>query len=139
MKNLTILKKVEGQEIKKITIENDFRAMQKVVGGILGVMPLKNGIDLWYNDEFLFDSDCKENFIVNDILIQGTVLFARHDDEGDTTPLSDADVLYVKNQFVEFPSRVFPVYLNVEEPLVGWFHNEINRLKKKLEVISNEK
>ena len=67
------------------------------------------GVDLWVNEEGKFDSACTANFMIFDgqDCVMGPVVFTSHDDEGNTTGLSDAQLAFVLKFLRQVPQSIF--------------------------------
>ena len=82
-----------GEEPKVTEIESGLDAMQAVVGGLIECVAITadetGGVDLWCNEEGLFT--CEPNRLVGQTPIHGDFFLARHDNEGNTCSLEDAD------------------------------------------------
>lgn len=118
MKHVVILKKEVGTPVQLATVENDLRSMQKLVNGTLAVIPLGNKIDLWYNDEFLFQEELQPNIILGNSPLCGQVFFASHDEEGNTTSLNKSQIEHIKKRIKTVGIKdvgilTIPVYLDV--------------------------
>lgn len=88
-----------GEQPEVIEIDSSLEAAQAVVGGLIECLQmngsLSSGVDLWCNEEGLFT--CEPNRLVmpahgHSTPIHGAFFLARHDSEGDTISLTDADV-----------------------------------------------
>jgi uncharacterized pyridoxamine 5'-phosphate oxidase family protein len=110
---IKIIKKEANKIIEVTTVKSDYREMQTIVGGPIGVMQLDHGIDMWYNDEFLFDNEANPNIIVENTVIQGTVFFASHNEDGDSISLTTEQIDLVKRQVQKLAFTTLPMYLNV--------------------------
>jgi hypothetical protein len=83
---------------------SDLASSQKLVGGYIECVGLSDDIDLWLNEEGKLDG-LKPNFNlvynneVRDVVV-GNVFFASHDDEGDTTSLSEGQLKSIENMFI---------------------------------------
>lgn len=126
-KRINVLRVNVGQRPTVEEIDNRLDDMQAIVSGYIECLPLPGGIDLWLNEEgaliplpvnFLVPAvapmpppDC--SFIVYASpglarpgergvhIIHGDVFFARHDDEGETISLTDADIKMLMQTFAE--------------------------------------
>lgn len=94
-------------EIKEIT--NELEDLQKIVGGHIEVPYLKetftnNGIDVIINEEGNIESLRPEIAVVDNLtghvfdVIMGNCIFASHDEEGNTTELSEEQYKIVMNE-----------------------------------------
>lgn len=83
-----------GEEPTVTEIESGLDAMQAIVGGLIECVSITadetGGVDLWCNEEGLFL--CQPNRLMGLIPIHGDFFIARHDNQGNTTSLEDADV-----------------------------------------------
>lgn len=70
------------------------RELQAGVGGMVDVVGLPEGIDMWVNDEGMYTESVNAaaslllGYLGGQPVIWGAVMFAAHDDEGETTALS---------------------------------------------------
>jgi hypothetical protein len=95
-------------ETKEIT--NELQDLQKIVGGYIEVpflsdMFTKNGIDVIINDEGKFIEDCKPEIAIVDgetkqvlDVVHGNCIFASHDEEGETTELTEEQMKVVMRE-----------------------------------------
>lgn len=93
-------------------IDNTLEALQKIVGGYiempyLGDAFVENGIDIIINEEGKFIEGLKPEIAVvkrgtNQLLdlVYGNCIFASHDDEGNTTALSNEQMLVVVDELM---------------------------------------
>lgn len=67
------------------------------------------GVDLWVNEEGKFDPACTANFMIygGQDVVMGPVVFTSHDDEGNTTSLSDAQLEFVLKFLRQVPQSIF--------------------------------
>lgn len=107
MKEIRILVKNVGEKLEERTIDGELNTMQKIVGGILDVVGLPEGIDMWVDDEGLLKGS-KVNLILIDSVsnnplqyIVGNVFFASSDDEDETIGLSDEQVKWLKGNVID--------------------------------------
>lgn len=90
------------KEVKFIEIEDDYKVMQKVVGGRLDVIANVDDklIDCWVNDDFLGEaSEDNLNVVFHSrrTVVFKNCFFASTDGEGNTVSLSSAQQEWVKN------------------------------------------
>lgn len=78
----------KAAEIREI--EDSLEARQKIVGGLIEVVELINGLDLVCYEEFLY-FDFEPNIMVGGTVFYGTVFITKPDDKGYFVSLSDAD------------------------------------------------
>lgn len=94
--NYYIMENGEFTEHEK-TDESTFKILKDALDdATLAVLCIHPEIDIWYDDEFLFNDRFEPTLIVknsdtpnvemgSDILLQGRLLFASHNEVGDTT------------------------------------------------------
>lgn len=88
----------EAPEVKEV--EHTLEALQDLVGGLLDVVALPDGVDLWCNDEALLVESPRLNRVLwrvnlfggGSTPVFGDFFLARHDDEGNTVSLLPKDV-----------------------------------------------
>ena len=87
------------------TVGNSYRVLSDAVGGMIECVHLKNGIDMWVNEEGkMIDLPYNPtataiywtNFGFMSDVIMGNVIFTSCDDEGETTSLTMEQVNYLK-------------------------------------------
>jgi hypothetical protein len=83
-----------GEDPVAEDMESGLEAMQSFVDGRIECVALSPQVDLWCNEEFLFNGS-KPNRLVramygNEIPIHGDFFLASHDDEGNTVGLNGA-------------------------------------------------
>lgn len=95
-------------EVKEI--ENTLEELQKIVGGYIEIPFLSrvfadNGIDVIINDEGKFIEDCKPEIAIVDgetkqvlDVVHGNCIFASHDEEGETTELTEEQMKVVMRE-----------------------------------------
>lgn len=95
-------------EVKEI--ENTLEELQKIVGGYIEVPFLSrafndNGIDVIINEEGKFIDDCKPEIAIVDgntkqvlDVVMGNCIFASHNEEGDTTELTEEQMKVVMQE-----------------------------------------
>jgi hypothetical protein len=95
-------------EVKEI--ENTLEELQKIVGGYIEIPFLSrtfnnNGIDVIINDEGKFIEDCKPEIAIVDgetkqvlDVVHGNCIFASHNEEGDTTGLTEEQMKVVMQE-----------------------------------------
>lgn len=105
MQELNVLTKRVGEELKKETLkgESTLDIIQKFVDGYIECVRLENNVDAWINEEGkLIELDHNilmvKNGKVLDVLV-GNVMFASHNDEGDTVSLSESQIKYIKSLY----------------------------------------
>jgi len=83
-----------GEQPEVTEIESGLDAMQAIVGGLIECVAITRdadgGVDLWCNEEGLFT--CQPNRLVGQTPIHGDFFLARHNNEGDTLGLTEADI-----------------------------------------------
>lgn len=102
-----IIKKVNGwfEEVEapkgNMIESNTLLFMQNVVGGYLEAIYLPKNIILMVNEEGMINGSSKNFGIVQDkrtrYIIYGDVIFTSVDAEGDTIPLNDEQIAYIKH------------------------------------------
>ena len=100
-------------------IPKGLEAMQKLVcprgeGALIervpGISELDEaGIDLFANEEALFDRDCTPNLLVHNhqTQIRGPIFFIGHDGEGESVGLTDAQLAVVQKFLRHCPQSIF--------------------------------
>lgn len=95
-------------EVKEI--ENTLEELQKIVGGYIEIPFLSrvfadNGIDVIINEEGKFIEDCKPEIAIVDgetkqilDVVHGNCIFASHDEEGETTELTEEQMKVVMRE-----------------------------------------
>ncbi|PDY14191.1 hypothetical protein COO16_04310 [Bacillus pseudomycoides] len=83
--------------LKVVEVENKLHVFQKIVDGYIECVRITPEIDLWCNAECLLREDLNLNVLLVHqgepfSYIKGNVYFASHDDEGNTTSLSDEHI-----------------------------------------------
>lgn len=95
MDKIKVMVKKVGENPEVVYIENDFREMQKLVGGYMERVPfwpqpISRNVDLMCNEEGKMIG-LEPNFAIPGDVIMGDVFFSRHEGE-DTVSLTDQDV-----------------------------------------------
>lgn len=103
-KKIKVIKFPVGSDPMVVEIDDSLEAMQAVVGGYLEVVVV-DGLDLWCNEEGLID-DMPFNRLMGGHAIHGDFFLARHDDEGDSTSVTAADIAkFVNRKTGAHPAR----------------------------------
>lgn len=84
----------KAAEIREIT--NDLETKQKIVGGLIDYVPLINGMDLIFNEEFLFDESLERNIMINGQIYMGTVFMTKANEKGEFVSLLDGEIRVAK-------------------------------------------
>lgn len=87
-----------GEEPREIMIANDFRALQKAVGGCIEFYPLSERINIVCNDEGKING-MKGNRLVRNDIICGDFLVVGDDGRGETISLTLAQIKLCKEHF----------------------------------------
>lgn len=95
-KQLTILKIESGKLPETKKIEHSTQSMQDEVQGHFGYLKVTSGIDIWFNDEFLF-MDFSPTIFINGHMLHGPVFFAGHNGEGATRSLTYQELFDLTN------------------------------------------
>ena len=91
-----------------LCIENTLESLKKIIGcdyvACTEIEIAGKNFDVWSDDEALLQENPVPNLYINDNLILfGNLIFANHDDEGETTGLTVADIhliqIFVQKQF----------------------------------------
>lgn len=99
-KQLKILKIESDKSLKIKTITHSTKSMQSEVEGPFSYLEVSDGIDVWFNDEFLF-LDLSPTIYINGHLLHGPVFFAGHDDEGETRSLTDYEMVLITQGMIQ--------------------------------------
>lgn len=96
--------KADGDTGEIVFKDNGYESSKELVGGYLEMLRVDEEIDMWLNEEGKLDG-LSENFCLvrnNSILdvIVGDVFFASHDDEGNTTSLTDDMLERISKRFI---------------------------------------
>lgn len=85
----------------ELTIPRGLEAMQKLVGGYIEMVTLEEGIDLVCNEEGKLQG-LPANRDIPELrdTIRGDFFISRHDEEGETVDLTDADVKKYTKRFL---------------------------------------
>jgi len=110
---MRVLFKAPGAAPEIQEIEHSLETMQGLVGGLLTTAHDPEldeaGVTIWANDEGLM-LEMKHNFLdAYHQMIVGPVFFSSHDDEGETTSLSDKQL-----ELAQAYCRAQP------KPITGW-------------------
>lgn len=73
-------------------IESNLTAKQQIVGGLIDYVPFINGMDLIFNEEFLYDEDLEQNIMLNGQIYMGTVFITKANENGDFVSLQDGEI-----------------------------------------------
>jgi len=97
VEKLRILLVPYNKEPEVVEIEHKLENVQALVGGMLEVVPVGDGVDVWCNEEFLMLYEAQPNRVVQHVggypvQIHGPFFVARTNDDGDTVSLTDTDV-----------------------------------------------
>lgn len=97
----------KNNQIAVADFEDSYEFIKTGVGGYIEHIPLspldEKNIDLWCNEDGKFNSDLKPNLAliydgkIYDYIV-GPVVFAKHDDEGNTIGLDDSDIEFLKTE-----------------------------------------
>lgn len=104
MANIRILHlKANGENAEVIMKDSGYEASRELVGGYLEMLRVDDEIDLWLNEEGKLDGlepnfQLVHNGKVIDVVV-GDVFFASHDDEGNTTSLTDKQINRIQERF----------------------------------------
>ena len=110
MEKLKVLLVPYNEEPRVVEIDDHLEAKQKLVGGLIACIHVEDdptgesgaGVDVWHNEEFLFEFPDQPNrhviyagegpSVERMIRVHGPFFVARNDDAGDMLGLTDADV-----------------------------------------------
>ena len=95
-------------------IEDSLKGMKEAVQGLIACTAIKEQLDLWYNDEFLFH-DFKPNFVLDSTIIHGPVFFAGVDEMGNSTSLTAEEINYVMSRFIGSDLIPIPGFFNLPD------------------------
>lgn len=105
MKNITVVTVINKEKKIEYKFKDDLKTLQDVVGGYIEVPYIsdklfKNGIDIYINADGKNEDLPITALIVdanNNVLdtIQGNIVFASHDNEGNTTSLTEKQIYIV--------------------------------------------
>lgn len=98
-KQLKILKLESGKSAEIKMIEHSMKSLQNEVQGHFGYLQVTDGIDVWFNEEFLF-MDYSPTIFINGQLLHGPVFFAGHDGEGETRSLTHQELFALTRDMV---------------------------------------
>lgn len=80
-----------GEPLSFVEIEPDLDAMQKIVGGLIEMVSIAEGLDMVCNEEGKLNG-LEINFRFGNMPIVGDVFFTRHDDGRGAVSLTEADI-----------------------------------------------
>jgi hypothetical protein len=95
--------KASDFEARVVTKGDDYKTSQELVGGYIERLMIDDEIDLWLNEEGKLNGlQPNFNLVRNDKVIDvvvGDVFFASHDDEGNTTSLTEEMISRIQKRF----------------------------------------
>ena len=118
MSTIRVVTKKPGMvnEPKVVEIPNDLTTKQRLVcprgeGALIERCYApefeQHGIEVFANEEFLFDSDCTPNVEIGGQMLRGPIYFTSYDDEGDAISLTDAQVAFVLKKLRTVVQSIF--------------------------------
>lgn len=99
---------MEGYELYEKKVSS-LEEKQSIVEGNLDCCSLPHGIDVWFNDEFLFSEKgpttllLKSKDVSEGLYINGPVFLAGVTEDGGTTSLSDVQKRWVEDNIIYYP------------------------------------
>jgi hypothetical protein len=117
------------KELDEECYESTYELLRDNVDGVIEhvswITPFaKQGIDLWVNDEGkLLGLDISLGIRQNDNLIEvlnGNIVFARNNKEGETLPLDDEDISFIKKTL-----QIEKALIQFKNPITGKFMMKI--------------
>lgn len=100
-KEITVLTFKADAEVKAVNVKDDLKTKQGLVGGLLDVLRLPMGIDLWVNDEGMLHNlphVLNVEYRGQAIPIFGDCFLAGHDGEGNTISLTREQAAWVQER-----------------------------------------
>lgn len=123
-----IVKKV-NEEPKVVSYEEfGLDEMQEIVGGLIEAVYVGGEIDLWCNDEGKIFG-LPSNIALGDVderrlldVINGDIFFAARNESGDTIGLTEAQSIWIMNQFKN-PPYILTIEDDTISSLPVWHYN----------------
>lgn len=107
MSKLNVTTIIDKEVIFNNKIEDSLESLQKIVGGYIecpsvSKLLMKCGIDMYINDSGAIDGLPVSAVIINDNIdvidcIHGNIIFAGHDEYGNTTSLNDKQIKFLES------------------------------------------
>lgn len=117
---ISIMVKKVGKGFEEREMEKGLKNMQALVGGLIEAVALKEGVDLWVNEEGLLNESELNMVLLQNGAAQayyaGDAFFASVNDEGETIGLTDKQKQWIRDNIIEVgvtknkEGETYPVY-----------------------------
>lgn len=121
MAQIKAIRMVVGQAPVEVEIDSGLQSLQSEVGGYISLVSLDAKTDAYVNDEGLLERlpfNCVLPSEYGGVPVVGNVIIVSHDDEGETTSLSKAQVAKWMPRLASTP-RVFLGAMMEPEGFIG--------------------
>lgn len=92
MSKMIVVVKEPGKDAEIRSIDDNLASRQKIVGGLIQIVPFfnGNGLEIVCNEEFIF-MDFEANVVIDGQILMGTVFITKANDRGEFVSLTQED------------------------------------------------